>query len=97
VKIKITACQFRVEKVSTFHEFQEQVEDLITQVPENSDYIIFPELLTIGLSTAFGEQDASSVTRIDEYTNQYKNLFSSLSRKRKQVIIAGTHLERRKN
>lgn len=34
MKIKITACQFRVEKVSTFHEFQEQVEDLITQFPK---------------------------------------------------------------
>jgi len=97
VKIKITACQFRVEKVSNFLEFQEQVEDLITQVPENSDYIIFPELLTIGLSAAFGVQDASSVIRIDEYTNQYKDLFRSISRKRKQVIIAGTHLERREN
>ncbi|MFE4143503.1 nitrilase-related carbon-nitrogen hydrolase [Peribacillus sp. YIM B13472] len=97
MKIKITACQFRVEKVSNFNEFQEQIEDLITQVPENSDYIIFPELLTIGLSAAFGEQDASSVIRIDEYTNQYKDLFRSLSRKRKQVIIAGKHLERREN
>lgn len=97
MKIKITACQFRVEKVSAFNEFQEQVENLFTQVPENSDYIIFPELLTIGLSAAFGEPDASSVIRIDEYTNQYKDLFRSLSRKRKQVIIAGTHLERREN
>ncbi|WP_375088881.1 hypothetical protein ACDZ29_23530 [Peribacillus sp. RS7] len=78
MKINITACQFRVEKVSTFDEFQKQVEELITLVPENSDYIIFPELLTIGLSATFGEQDASSVTRIDEYTNQYKELFRSI-------------------
>ncbi|MCM3675072.1 hypothetical protein M3699_14550 [Peribacillus simplex] len=35
---------------------------MITQVPENSDYIIFPELVTIGLSAAFGEQDASSLS-----------------------------------
>lgn len=34
MKIKITACQFRVEKVSNFNEFQKQVEDLITQVPK---------------------------------------------------------------
>ncbi|MDF9761571.1 putative amidohydrolase [Peribacillus simplex] len=97
MKINITACQFRVKNVSTFNEFQKQVEELINQVPENSDYIIFPELLTIGLSAAFGEQDASSVIRIDEYTNQYKELFRSISRKRKQIIIAGTHLERRDN
>lgn len=87
MKIKITACQFRVEKVSNFNEFQKQVEDLITQVPENSDYIIFPELLTIGLSAAFGEQDASAVIRIDEYTNQYKDLFRSLSRKRSRSSL----------
>ncbi|MGE7760342.1 nitrilase-related carbon-nitrogen hydrolase [Peribacillus sp. NPDC097895] len=97
MKIKITACQFRVEKVSSFNEFQIQVEDLISQVPENSDYIIFPELVTIGLSAAFGELDASSIIKIDEYTSQYINLFRSISRKRKQVIIAGSHLERREN
>ncbi|MGE1162605.1 nitrilase-related carbon-nitrogen hydrolase [Peribacillus simplex] len=97
MKINITACQFRVENVSTFNEFQKQVEELINQVPEDSDYIIFPELLTIGLSATFGIQDASSVMRIDEYTNQYKELFRSISRKRKQIIIAGTHLERRDN
>ncbi|CAH0159260.1 (R)-stereoselective amidase [Peribacillus sp. Bi96] len=97
MKIKITACQFRVEKVSSFNEFQKQVEDLISQVPENSDYIIFPELVTIGLSAASGELDVSPVIKSDEYTSQYINLFRSISRKRKQVIIAGSHLERREN
>ncbi|MBK5441716.1 MULTISPECIES: nitrilase-related carbon-nitrogen hydrolase [Peribacillus] len=93
MKVQITACQFRVEKVASFNEFQKQVEDLINQVPENSDYIIFPELLTIGLLATFPDQNASSLIKIDEYTTQYKELFSSISRKRKQVIIAGSHLE----
>ncbi|KRF67576.1 amidohydrolase [Bacillus sp. Soil768D1] len=97
MKVKITACQFRVEKVASFNEFQKQVEDLINQVPENSDYIIFPELLTIGLLATFPDRDASSLIKIDEYTTQYKELFSSISRKRKQVIIAGSHLECRED
>ncbi|KQU21458.1 amidohydrolase [Bacillus sp. Leaf13] len=97
MKVQITACQFRVEKVASFNEFQKQVEDLINQVPENSDYIIFPELLTIGLLATFPDQNASSLIKIDEYTTQYKELFSSISRKRKQVIIAGSHLECREN
>ncbi|MBK5458362.1 MULTISPECIES: nitrilase-related carbon-nitrogen hydrolase [unclassified Peribacillus] len=97
MKVKITACQFRVEKVASFNEFQKQVEDLINQVPENSDYIIFPELLTIGLLATFPDQNASSLIKIDEYTTQYKELFSSISRKRKQVIIAGSHLECRED
>ncbi|MFF2290261.1 nitrilase-related carbon-nitrogen hydrolase [Peribacillus butanolivorans] len=97
MKVKITACQFRVEKVASFNEFQKQVEDLINQVPENSDYIIFPELLTIGLLATFPDQNASSLIKIDEYTTQYKELFSSISRERKQVIIAGSHLECRED
>ncbi|MEJ9229835.1 amidohydrolase [Peribacillus butanolivorans] len=97
MKVKITACQFRVEKVASFKEFQKQVEDLINQVPENSDYIIFPELLTIGLLSTFPDQNASSLIKIDEYTTQYKELFSSISSKRKQVIIAGSHLECRED
>ncbi|WP_285765924.1 nitrilase-related carbon-nitrogen hydrolase [Peribacillus sp. SI8-4] len=97
MKINITACQFKVKKISTFLEFQNQVEDLISQVPEDSDYIVFPELLTIGLTAAFGANDASAVTKIAEYANQYKDLFRTLSKKRKQVIIAGSHLERREN
>ncbi|MFE0507669.1 nitrilase-related carbon-nitrogen hydrolase [Peribacillus butanolivorans] len=97
MKVQITACQFRVEKVASFNEFQKQVEDLINQVPENSDYIIFPELLTIGLLATFPDQNASSLIKIDEYTTQYKELFSSISRKRKQIIIAGSHLECRED
>ncbi|MEK4536578.1 nitrilase-related carbon-nitrogen hydrolase [Peribacillus sp. FSL K6-1552] len=97
MKVQITACQFRVEKVASFNEFQKQVEDLINQVPENSDYIIFPELLTIGLLATFPDQNASSLIKIAEYTTQYKELFSSISRKRKQVIIAGSHLECRED
>ncbi|MGE6377016.1 nitrilase-related carbon-nitrogen hydrolase [Peribacillus muralis] len=97
MKINISACQFQVEKVSTFLEFQNQVEDLISQVPEDSDYIIFPELVTIGLAATFEGTNDTSLIKIAEYTNQYKNLFRTISKKRKQVIIAGSHLERREN
>ncbi|MED3691133.1 nitrilase-related carbon-nitrogen hydrolase [Peribacillus butanolivorans] len=54
-------------------------------------------MLTIGLLATFPDQDASSIIKIDEYTTQYKELFSSISRERKQVIIAGSHLECRED
>ncbi|WP_260320176.1 nitrilase-related carbon-nitrogen hydrolase [Peribacillus simplex] len=97
MKINISACQFKVEKVSTFLEFQNQVEDLISQVPVDSDYILFPELFTIGLAATHEGMDETSVIKIAEYANQYKHLFRTISKKRKQVIIAGSHLESRKN
>lgn len=97
-KVKITACQFRVEKVASFDEFQQQVENLMNQVPSDSDYVLFPELFTVGLLGSFPNQEdltAADLIKIDEYTPQYKELFSNIAKSRQQVIIAGSHLERR--
>jgi predicted amidohydrolase len=96
--VKITACQFRVESVSGFAEFRDQVNHLMDQVPKDSDYVIFPELLTVGLLMSFPNPDnltAADLIKIDEYTPQYRELFSSIAKNRKQIIIAGSHLERR--
>jgi predicted amidohydrolase len=96
--VKISACQFRVEKVSSFDEFHKQVMELLNQVPEDSDYVIFPELFTVGLLASFQNADqltAADLIKIDEYTSQYKELFSEIAKSRKQIIIAGSHLERR--
>ncbi|MFC2946818.1 carbon-nitrogen hydrolase family protein [Virgibacillus sediminis] len=99
-EVKITACQFRVEKAASFEVFKNQVEELINQVPEDSDYVIFPELFTVGLLGSFPDQDnltAADLIKIDEYTSQYKEYFSQLAKKREQIIIAGSHLERRED
>lgn len=97
-KVQITACQFRVEKVSSFDTFQQQVERLMNRVPPDSDYVIFPELFTVGLLGSFPNEEqlsAADLIKIDLYTSQYKELFSNIAKSRKQVIIAGSHLERR--
>jgi predicted amidohydrolase len=99
-KVKITACQFRVEKVSSFEAFQNQVEELINQVPSDSDYVIFPELFTVGLLASFPDAEkltAADLIKIDEYTPHYKEFFSNIAKNRKQIIIAGSHLERRED
>jgi predicted amidohydrolase len=96
--IKISICQFEVKAVATFEEFVNQVEELIQQVPKDSDYVLFPELMTVGLLGTFPDfkqLSASDLTKIDEYTSRYKDLFREISSNRKQVIIAGSHLEKR--
>ena len=92
MKIQITACQFRIEKAFAFGDFKKRVEELMEQVPQDSDYVVFPELLTMGLAASFPGAD---LRRLDEYTAEYKQLFSTLAKNRGQVIIAGSHLERR--
>ncbi|MCM3568611.1 nitrilase-related carbon-nitrogen hydrolase [Neobacillus mesonae] len=97
-KIKISACQFKVEPINDFDGFKKQVFSLIKDVPEDTDYVLFPELLTVGLLTTFPNSEKfreTDMCKLDEFTQSYKGFFSDLAKKRSQVIIAGSHLERR--
>jgi len=96
-EVHIAACQFRIERLSSFSDFEKQVMTLLDKVPEKTDYTVFPELFTVGLLTL--EPDYSSLPvaeliRIDKYTEQYRSLFRREARDRRLNIIAGSHLER---
>lgn len=97
-KVKISACQLKVRPVSDFEEFKAQVKELLDQVPADSDYVLFPELLTVGLLNTFPNADqleAKDLILIDKYSEAFKEFFKNLAIQRGQVIIAGSHLEKR--
>lgn len=96
-QVTISACQMRVERIGSFGDFQQQVMGLLDQVPAESDYVVFPELFTVGLLTTYPNYDQlapSDLIKIDEFTEQYRQLFSKAAQERGQIIIAGSHLER---
>lgn len=95
-KVKVSACQLEVKPTKSFAEFRSQVEELLDQVPADTHYIVFPELLTVGLIQSFadeGELEQKDLIKISAYTEDYIRLFSEKAAARKQVIIAGSHLE----
>ena len=97
-EVKISVCQFEVKECRSFEEFSQQVEAMLSEVPLDSDYVLFPELFTLGLVGTF--DDASNVgikglKRLTEFQEEVHHLFAGLAKKRKQVIIAGSHLEER--
>jgi predicted amidohydrolase len=97
-KVKISACQMQLRALSSFEEFRQQVVELVDQVPADSHYVIFPELFTAGLLKSFPNAnpfEQKDLVLIDQYTEAYKDLFSRLAKERKQVFIAGSHLEQR--
>ena len=97
-EVKISVCQFEVKQCSSFEEFSQQVEAMLSQVPLDSDYVLFPELFTLGLIGTFGDAHkvgVKGVKRISKFQEEIHNLFLPLAKKRKQVIIAGSHLEER--
>ena len=97
--VKISVCQFEVKPCQSFEEFSGQVETMLAQVPVDSDYVLFPELFTLGLIGMFDDahrMEKNDIKRITEFQEEVRHLFISLAKNRKQVIIAGSHLEERK-
>src|SRR5260221_6815744 len=89
---KISACQFPIAR-GGFDEFQTRIEAAMAEVPRDSDYVLFPEMFTVGLVTSY--PDASSVAdliRIVEVNPRYRELFHRIATSRKQLLPARSHL-----
>ncbi|MGN7116944.1 nitrilase-related carbon-nitrogen hydrolase [Lysinibacillus odysseyi] len=97
-EVKISVCQFEVKENRSFEEFSQQVEAMLAEVPLDSDYVLFPELFTLGLVGVFDNAYNAGIKglkQITEFREEVHHLFADLAKKRKQVIIAGSHLEER--
>src|SRR5262245_66409031 len=92
--VSIAACNFCVRPVASFDEFAAHVRGLLDQA-SGTDLVLLPELFTVELFTTFpdwSELPASELTRVDEFTSDYRSLFESEAKERSQYIVAGSHL-----
>jgi predicted amidohydrolase len=93
-KVRIAACQFAVRPVGSFDEFAEHARGLLDEA-KGADLVLLPELFTTELFTTFAdwkETPISELTRVDEYTREYRSLFEGEAKERDQYIVAGSHL-----
>ena len=96
-KVRICCIQYELRKINSFEDFAQQSE-YFTDVASNykSDFVLFPELFTTQLLSLVdykGMSPEDSIRKLDEYTDDYVNLFSRLSVEYNINIIAGTHLQ----
>lgn len=92
--VSIAACNFAVRPVSGFDEFATHCQSLLDQA-RGADIVLFPELFTVELFTSYSDWSSapvSELTRIDEFTDEYRKLFVEEARDRDQVIVGGSHL-----
>jgi predicted amidohydrolase len=92
--VKIAACNFAVRPVSSFDEFAQHVRGLLDQT-SGADLVLFPELFTVELFTTYSdwkEAGVADLTRIDEFTDDYRSLFEQEAKERNQYIVGGSHL-----
>lgn len=85
--VKVSCVQFAYKPISGFEDFESNVENLLNQA-RGSDFVVFPETFTMELQYLIPNHD---ITRIHEFTEQYLELFTQLSKERKQYIVAGSH------
>ncbi len=96
-KVRICCIQYEMRKINSFEDFAKQCE-YFTDVASNykSDFAVFPELFTTQLLSFIDSKGMSvedSIRKLDDYTEDYINLFSRLSLEYNINIIAGTHLQ----
>jgi predicted amidohydrolase len=84
----VSSVQFKFKPIKSFNEFASNIEDLVNEA-KGSDIIVFPEVITFEL--LFIIQDYN-LSKVNMFTNEYINLFEQLSKEKKQLIIAGSHL-----
>jgi predicted amidohydrolase len=92
--VSIAACNFAIRPVGSFDEFAAHARGLLDQA-NGADIVLFPELFTVELFTAFSdwkETPTSELTRVDQFTDEYRSLFESEAKERNQYIVAGSHL-----
>jgi predicted amidohydrolase len=87
-KVRISCVQYAYKPISSFEDFAKDVESLLNQA-KNSDFVVFPETFTMELQYLIPNYN---ISKIYEFTKDYRELFTNLSKDRDQYIIAGSHL-----
>ena len=97
-KVSIAACQFVIKPVKNFDAFAAQCVALLDKA-KGADLVLFPELFTLALFTTFDDwrnRPLQELVKVNVYTQAYRDFFDEQARKRKQVIVAGSHLEKKR-
>ncbi|MCB9030011.1 MAG: carbon-nitrogen hydrolase family protein [Deltaproteobacteria bacterium] len=91
--VRICAVQYRMRMVNNFSEFANQCEYFVDVASGyRSDFVLFPELLTLQLLSYLKVSPAGLAAReLTKYSEQYIELFSDLALKHNINIVAGSH------
>lgn len=92
--VRVSAVQYQMRAIANFEEFEKHCEYFVDTASDyRSDFVVFPEMLTLQLLTFLPKKNpGEAVRQLTEYTPQYESLFTRLAIKYNINIIAGSHL-----
>ena len=97
--IRICVVQYMLKKISSFYDFAQQCEYFVNVGSSyKSDFVVFPENLTLQLLSYLGEWiPAQQVKKLTQFTDEYIELFVDLAVKYNVNIIGGSHFVEEKD
>ena len=97
MKMRVSAVQYHLHTIRSFEDFARQVEHYIKTAAEfGAEFVLFPEFFTTQLLSIGDEQgNALTIHDLPDFTERYRDVFSSLAMETKMHIIAGTHVVRK--
>lgn len=97
MKIRVSAAQYHLHTIHSFEDFAKQCEYYIKTAQEyGAEFVLFPEFFTTQLmSISNDQQKALSIDDLPQFTEAYRDLFSSLAMETGMHIIGGTHVIRK--
>ncbi|MBB3110345.1 putative amidohydrolase [Paenibacillus phyllosphaerae] len=94
MKFRVAAVQYKLEDISSFQQFADQVKHYIRNASEyGADFVLFPEFMTTQLLSIGDETgEALTIDRLPTFTEEYIALFQGLASEYRMHIIGGTHV-----
>lgn len=91
--VRVSAIQYQMRPIKNFSEFEQHIEFFVdTSSDYRSDFVVFPEMLTMQLLSFLPQKNPSDAIRaLSKFTPQYEALFTRLAIKYNINIIAGSH------
>lgn len=91
--VRVSAVQYQMRRIEDFDGFAQQVRYFVDVAKGyDSDYVLFPELLTAQLMSYLEEKTpVQAIRRLTELTPQVDELFTGLAQEFQISIIGGTH------
>lgn len=94
MKMRVSAVQYHLNTIGSFEEFAAQVTHYVKVAQEfEAEFVLFPELFTTQLMS-IGDETGKGlpIEALPQYTDTYKELFTSLAQETGMHIIGGTHI-----
>ncbi len=93
MRVRIASVQYQLRKISSFEDFAQQVQFVLSSAAEyNPNYVLLPELFTTQLLSFIKTDNIRGAVRsLDRFTKKYVELLSFYADKGGYYLIGGTH------